>query len=173
MIETETQEGTTTPLVFEDIFRDHFAGVANAAAFVARDAGTGQELAQEAFIRLLRRWPDMGSQEQARNFLYRVAINLARSHLRKHLRVSLWGWGHTTTDVPDHAEITAAWITVVEALGSLSARQRACVVLADYADLDSDEIGRILSMRAGTVRVHLTRARRTLKERLSDDTEDR
>jgi hypothetical protein len=41
---------------FEPFFRQTFPGVARAAALVARDAGTGQELAQEAFFRLYERW---------------------------------------------------------------------------------------------------------------------
>ncbi len=37
---------------FDEFFRSTFAPVARAAALVARDAGVGQELAQEAFFRL-------------------------------------------------------------------------------------------------------------------------
>jgi RNA polymerase sigma-70 factor (ECF subfamily) len=159
------------PIAFDDVFRAHFSGVARAAAFVARDVGTGQELAQEAFARLFHRWQDITSEDQARNFAYRVAVNLARSHVRKHLRVSLSGWGREAGVVPDPAESASAWVTVVAALGVLSPRQRACVVLADYVGLDSDEIGGVLGMRAGTVRVHLTRGRRSLRQVLHENTE--
>lgn len=162
----------TDPLVFDDVFREHFGGVSNAAALVARDPGMGQELAQEAFARLFHRWGDMESADHARNFAYRVAINLARSHVRKHLRVSLAGWGKDTTSVPDPADAAADWVTAVAALGELSPRQRACVVMADYVGLSSDEIAQVLGMRAGTVRVHLTRGRRTLRGSTHDDRED-
>ena len=37
---------------FDEFFRSSFPGVARAAALVARDPGTGQDLAQEAFFRL-------------------------------------------------------------------------------------------------------------------------
>jgi RNA polymerase sigma-70 factor (ECF subfamily) len=174
-MELEVDDARTTaqvrPLDFDDVFRAHFSGVASAAAFVARDPGTGQEMAQEAFARLFRRWQDIGSEDQARNFAYRVAINLARSHLRKHLRVSLSGWGRDPGVVPDPAEAASAWVTAVRALEALSPRQRACVVLADYVGLDSDEIGEVLGMRAGTVRVHLTRGRRSLREAMQSDRE--
>ena len=172
-MELDVEAGTARsgPLTFDDVYRMHFAGVSNAAAFVARDPGTGQELAQEAFARLFRRWGDIESEDQARNFAYRVAVNLARSHLRKHLRVSLAGWGKDSGVVADPADAAAAWISVVAALGALSPRQRACVVLADYVGLDSEEIGTVLGMRAGTVRVHLTRGRRSLRQRLNEDRE--
>src|SRR5439155_4896994 len=80
---------TTTD--FDSFFRAHFERVARAAALVARDPGTGQDLAQEAFAKLFERWSEMESEDHARNFAYKVAVNLAKSHLRKHLRVSLTG----------------------------------------------------------------------------------
>ena len=76
---------------FDTFFRETFVSVARAAALVARDVGVGQELAQEAFFRLYERWARIESVEHARRFAFRVAINLARSHLRKYLRVTLAG----------------------------------------------------------------------------------
>ena len=152
---------------FAAFFTTHFAPVARAAALVARDPGTGQELAQEAFARLFERWSDMASEEHARNFAYKVAINLARSHLRKHLRVSLAGLRRA--DEPAGADVASRsddWFQVADALRSLSPRQRACVVLVDYVDMDAAGAARVLGMGAGTVRVHLMRGRRALRERL-------
>jgi len=95
-------ESVETAPDFDSFFRTHFERVARAAALVARDPGTGQELAQEAFARLFERWKDMGSEDHARNFAYKVAINLAKSHLRKHLRVSFTGLGRY--DEPGEAD---------------------------------------------------------------------
>jgi DNA-directed RNA polymerase specialized sigma24 family protein len=75
-------------LEFDPFFHANFVTVARAAALVARDEGVGQEVAQEAFVRALQRWSDMASTDHARNFVYKVALNLARSHLRKHGRRS-------------------------------------------------------------------------------------
>ena len=152
------------PADFDRFFREHFPGVARAAALVARDVGTGQDAAQESFARLYARWRDMASEEHARNFAYRVAINVARSHLRKHRHVLPFGLvrsGGATT--PDPADLSAAWLDVVGALGGLTPRQRACVALVDYADLDAAAAGRILGMGTATVRVHLMRGRRALR----------
>jgi DNA-directed RNA polymerase specialized sigma24 family protein len=43
------------------------------------------------------------------------------------------------------------------------------VVLRDWAGFEVDEIAAILRIRESTVRVHLARGRRTLRERLSMD----
>jgi RNA polymerase sigma-70 factor (ECF subfamily) len=150
---------------FDSFFHAHFEKVARASALVTRDAAAGQDFAQEAFTRLFGRWGDMTSDDHARNFVYRVAINLAKSHLRKHGRLFLYGLRS-----PDHPEGTTpmdssdAWFEMIEALGALSPRQRACVVLVDYADMDSAAAAAVLHMSAGTVRVHLMRGRRALRE---------
>ncbi len=167
-LEAHLRETTAAaPAEFDSFFRMHFPGVAKAAALVARDIGAGQDAAQESFARLYTRWHDMASEEHARNFAYRVAINLARSHVRRHLRVSPFGIvrrGGTIS--PDHADLTAAWVDVAEALGGLTPRQRSCVVLVDYADMDAARVGRILGLGTGTVRVHLMRGRRALRAKL-------
>lgn len=155
------------PTDFDPFFLDHFAKVARAAAFVTRDVGVGQELAQEAFIRLLQRWGDVRSDDHARNFVFKVAINLARSHLRKHGRVLLYGLEGPEGAGPSTAESAAEdRVEMFEALGALSPRQRACVVLVDYVDMAPEQVARVLGMATPTVRVHLMRGRATLRERL-------
>jgi RNA polymerase sigma factor (sigma-70 family) len=153
---------------FDGFFRDHFAGVARTAALVARDRLAGQDLAQEAFIRLHERWTEMESVDHARNLVYRAAINLARSQLRRRLRLrfeSLKGREGAHT-IADPSNDVIGWVVMAQALSELSARQRACVVLVDYADLAPADAGMILGITADTVRVHLMRGRRALRQRL-------
>jgi RNA polymerase sigma factor (sigma-70 family) len=152
---------------FDAFFHAHFEKVSRAAALVTRDAGAGQDLAQEAFMRLLERWGTMESDDHARNFAFKVAINLARSHLRKHRRLSLYGLrGPEAPGVANPTGSSDIWLGMAEALGALSPRQRACVVLVDYVDMDPAAAAAVLGMSAGTVRVHLMRGRRSLREAL-------
>jgi RNA polymerase sigma factor (sigma-70 family) len=159
---------------FDSFFREHFERVARAAALVTRDRATGQDLAQEAFARLYERWGQIQTEDHARNFAYRVAVNLARSHLRKHVRLKLYGLRRP--EVPTGASgaeaATDDWLRVSEALKALSPRQRAAVVLVDYADMDAAGASRVLGMTAGTVRVHLMRGRRALRNRLGLTTQE-
>jgi RNA polymerase sigma-70 factor (ECF subfamily) len=55
---------------------------------------------------------------------------------------------------------------VIRALAPLSARQRAAVVLIDLMGYSSDEAGRMLGIRASTVRTHAERAHQELKARM-------
>ena len=152
---------------FDAFFRSQFERVARAAALVARDGSVGPDLAQEAFARLFERWGAMESADRARNFVYKVAINLARSHVRKHLPLFLYGLrrsdgGKTTDDTVRSDD----WLSVAGALGALPPRQRACVVLVDYVDLDSAGAADVLGMAPSTVRVHLARGRAALRASL-------
>jgi RNA polymerase sigma factor (sigma-70 family) len=150
---------------FDTFFRETFVAVARAAALVARDPGVGQDLAQEAFFRLYERWPRMESAEHARRFAFRVAINLARSHLRKYLRVTLAGLEPRRKGFEQIAQVDQ-WLEIRAALSGLSPRRRAAVVLIDYVGMDAGETGDVLGISAGTVRAHLMRGRRDMRKRL-------
>lgn len=164
-MELEIRDAERATLEFDAFFRETYPGVARAAALVARDPGTGQELAQEAFCRLYERWDQMANAEHARRFAYRVATNLARSHLRKFVRVRLAGldpgsW--RSAPIPR----TEEWLSITDALAELSPRQRAAVVLVDYAGMEASEAAEVLGISAGTVRAHVMRGRRALRRRL-------
>ena len=154
-----------TALDFDDCFRDLFPGVARAAVLVARDQHLGPDIAQEAFARLYERWDRIESRDHARNFAYRVALNLARSHLRRRIAAP-FGLTGPEREERDSTGSSAAWLDAVDALGHLSPKQRACIVLVDYADLDAASASAILGTAESTVRVHLLRGRRAMRARL-------
>lgn len=170
-VRTRLERDAIEPLEgFDAFFHANLERVARAAAFVMRDAATGQDLAQEAFTRLLERWNEMTSADHARSFAYRVAINLARSHLRKYVRVFLHGLRrHDDVDDASSSGSSHEWLDVAQALGRLSPRQRACVVLVDYADMGAAGAGEVLGLSPATVRVHVMRGRRGLREGLGID----
>jgi RNA polymerase sigma factor (sigma-70 family) len=166
-VDTRAGEATVLPS-FDTLFTETFVEVARAAALVVRDPGVGQELAQEAFFRLYERWSQMESPEHARRFAFRVAINLARSHLRKHLRVTLAGL-EPRGDRLAHSSQMEEWLAIRTALSDLSPRRRAVVVLIDYIGMDAAEVGDVLGVTAGTVRAHLMRGRRDMRKELGLD----
>ncbi|HWC32346.1 MAG TPA: sigma-70 family RNA polymerase sigma factor [Actinomycetota bacterium] len=151
---------------FDSFFRDEFPRVVRAAALVARDLGAGEDCAQEAFLRLHQRWGRMESDAHARNFAYRAALNLARSHVRKHLRVSLSGSTHETAQ-SDASSATVEWLALLDAVASLSGKQRAVLALVDYLGYDADAAARTLGISPSTVRVHLKRARDAVRRHLT------
>jgi RNA polymerase sigma factor (sigma-70 family) len=157
---------------FDRFFRELFPRVARTAALVARDRQLGPDLAQEAFARLYERWDRMESVDHARNFAFRVAVNLAKSHLRRRQATSFGLVSPLERRDADPAARSVDWLGMVDALAALSGRQRSCVVLVDYADMDAATVAEILGMAEPTVRVHLMRGRRVLRERLGMQMEE-
>jgi RNA polymerase sigma factor (sigma-70 family) len=170
---------------FDPFFRAWFPAVARSAALVARDRDAGPDLAQEAFARVYERWTGLASVDHARNLAFRAAINLAKTHRTRSIRSSpagldagLGSGGPSSapraagTDPSDHESATTERLTVLDALGALSARQRACVVLVDYADLETSVAASLLGTAEATVRVHLRRGRAKLRERLTPSPEE-
>jgi len=67
---------------------------------------------------------------------------------------------------PEPALVATALVQA--ALGALSARRRAVVILHELEERPVHDVARMLSISAVTVRWHLARARRELRERLAD-----
>jgi RNA polymerase sigma factor (sigma-70 family) len=172
MVKTEISETTTDlmPGGFEGFYRQWFPSVARAVALVVRDVDQGQEIAQEGFARLWRKWDTMSSPDHARNFVFKVSLNEARSHLRRRRPLRLLAMERQADDVsPDAATGVTDRLTVFRAIGALSPRQRACVVLVDYLGHDAASAGLLLGMRPSTVRVQLMRGRARLREELGEE----
>jgi RNA polymerase sigma-70 factor, ECF subfamily len=170
-VRTESQDEPANPRSsdaasdFDGFFRQQFPIVARTVALVVQDFETGQDVAQESFARLYARWQGMESQAHARNFVFKVAINMARSHLRRERR-QLAAQGPGRPAPVDEATRAADRVTLAGALGGLSGRQRVCLALVDYAELDVRTAAGFLRIRSSTVRVHLSRGRRALAQAL-------
>jgi RNA polymerase sigma-70 factor (ECF subfamily) len=156
---------------FDATFRALFPMVARTAGFVAHDAQLGADIAQEAFARLFVRWGRMRSDEHARNFVFRVAVNLAKSQVRRRL-ASPFGLRGPEVRVADDTPATDLWLGMADALADLSVSQRVSVVLVDYADFDTATVASMLGIVESTVRVHLMRGRRSLRAALALPEED-
>lgn len=169
-----TQEEEQAPTdEFDGFFRSFFPLVARTVALIVHDFETGQDIAQESLARVYARWERIGSLEHARNLVFRVAINLARSHLRRQRRALAAGSGGLGESSAEEAATVADRVTLAGALSELSGRQRTCLALVDYAGLDVGDVARFLWMRPSTVRVHLTRGRRALAKALEPTYQER
>lgn len=100
-------------------------------------------------------------------WIYRTAFRLASRELKREKRAP----PPAPDPVPglDPAEVE----DVLRALGALFANQRAAVLLHDEEGFTALEVARLLGMAAATVRVHLFRGRRRLRELLRPEEDGR
>ena len=127
-------------------------------AFTQDRAITDDSVA-EAFAQCLRRGDAV---RDPRAWVWRAAFRLAAGDLKARRRFS-----HVTVDVGARDEAGAVELLVM--LAALPGNQRAAAVLHWYAGFGTDEIARMLGIGRGTVRVHLSRARRRLAKSMSEE----
>jgi len=147
---------------FEEFFDRERVELSRTLCLVTRNRHEAEELAQDAFVRVLERWDRVSAMDDPRGYLYRTAMNAFRSRYRRALLTAKRTLGVTRPD--DAIAAVDDRDAAVRALAPLSPRQRAAVVLIDLLGYTSEEAARMLGIRASTVRMHTSRAHAALKE---------
>jgi RNA polymerase sigma factor (sigma-70 family) len=128
---------------------------------LAGDAGTAEDLAQEAGLRLLAEARRTGV-AQPRAFLFHVAANLARDQLRRRVVADAHGRALREPEVAAGADVVASAREEVaratRAIERLPKRPREVLLLARVEGLSQKEIAARLGLTTKTVENHLTRA---------------
>jgi RNA polymerase sigma-70 factor (ECF subfamily) len=147
------------------------------------DATLAEDLVQDTFLRVLRSIRRYSHQGSLSTWLYRIAINLCKDHLkRKRLpMVSLHDYYTTAsgdrihvqdriadegavTDREMHAEERAELVRRL--LGSLPEEERAVILLKEYQELTFREIAEVLGVPEGTVKSRLYHGLRSMRTSL-------
>lgn len=153
---------------FDALFVTEYPKVVALAAAVSGSRAHAEDIAQEAMSRLSRNWVRVQGYEKPGAWLRRVTINLALSQKRKlvsEAKALLRLDSPAATMGPARAEDEAVWAAVAE----LPKQQRAAVSLYFLEDRSIEEIADILEISPSTARVHLHRARQTLRDRFEQE----
>ena len=148
--------------IFEEFYEATFRRLFTGLCLVSGNRHEAEEVAQEAFVRVFERWDHVGVLEDPTGYLFRVSMNVFRSRYR---RASL-GLRRALFLAPAATDDLAAVEThdaVVRLLRGLDPRQRAAVLLTAILDYSAEEAGRMLGLRASSVRSLTTRARAQMK----------
>lgn len=141
------------------------------------------ELTQETFCRAYVKLGEFRGDASFSTWLYRIANNLCLDQLRRRQRrpaVSLdaeSGDGslrEVSAGAPGPAEVCtrrAMLARLEEVIATLPPDQRATLILRDVQGLSYEEIAQVLQCSLGTVKSRLSRARRSLRDKLSAERE--
>ena len=152
----------TDRMSFEEFFAEHRDELFRALCLLTRDRHEAEEIAQDAFVKLLERWETLDRVTDLSAYLYRTALNLWRSRLRRTAHVAK-RIAHVAADRDEMGTIDSTDV-VVRTLLQLPPKQRAAVCLVDVLDMTSEQAAAALGIRSSTVRVHLSRAREALRD---------
>jgi RNA polymerase sigma-70 factor (ECF subfamily) len=130
------------------------------------DRGVAEEITQEAFARALVRWKTVSQADRPDAWVYSVAFNLSKSHLRRthaerRARTRLGSREEAGRD-SDIAMI----VTVRTAILSLPRRERIAIVLRYYVDLQIRDIALIMNCPEGTVKTLIHRSVKLLERQI-------
>jgi len=142
---------------FETFFEQTHQRLFGGLCLVTGNRHEAEEIMQDAYLKVWERWDRVGSLDDPAGYLFRTAMNGFRSRYRRaslalRKRVSL------APDVDDLAAVEDR-DEVVRILRPLSQAERASIVLTTMFGYSSEEAGRLLGVKASTVRAHATRAR--------------
>jgi RNA polymerase sigma-70 factor (ECF subfamily) len=143
----------------EDLYRRQGERLWRSLLAYAGDREIASDAAAEAFAQLVRRGDAVRDPER---WLWRSAFKIAAGELKERGR-------RTRVEVEASYEMEVPAVDLVVALGELSDKQRAAVVLHDAVGYTSKEIAAIIGSTPAAVKVHVARARRRLRQRLEDD----
>jgi RNA polymerase sigma-70 factor (sigma-E family) len=166
------EAGGRSVVTVTDLFRDHHLELVRLAVLMVGDKATAEDVVQDAFERLHRRWHRLREPANGLAYVRSSVMNGCRSvhrHAavaRKHaprLAGSAYAIGvDAGSAADDRGELAAA-------LRLLPARQREVVVLRYYLDLDVAEIAEVLRIAPGAVRSTCTRGLAALARELRED----
>lgn len=142
----------------ELLYREHGGRLWRAVMAFAGDREVANDAVAEAFAQALRRG---GELRDPLAWVWKAAFRIAAGELKERGRFSrTW---------PDSAYEPAERATdLLAALGRLSAKQRAAVVLHHYAGYPVAEVADIIGSTTAAVKVHLMRGRGRLRELLGE-----
>jgi RNA polymerase sigma-70 factor (ECF subfamily) len=171
----------TTDLSFEEVVREHQAMVFRTLYRLTRTREHLEDLSQEVFLRLYRALPNFRGESLVTTYLYRIVVNVAQNEWKRRKR--------TDRPLVSISEETSAWedrlespqrnaeqqmeerefrLHVEEQLQELSNIERTVLVLYHQEERSYEQIAMSLGMPIGTIRTHLHRGRKKLREGLQE-----
>lgn len=145
------------------LYRSHAAELTRLASMLTSDRSTAEDVVQEAFAGLYRRWGSLDDPDKAAGYLRTAVVNGSRSKLRRRMTERRY----------EHLHLAEAWATtpsaesaaldrddaraVAAAVAALPRRQREVLVLRYHQDLSEADIAETLGISKGAVKAYASR----------------
>lgn len=173
---------------FETLVKRYEMPLFNYIRRMVGSATDAEDLFQETFLRVHTHLGSFRATARFRPWVYRIATNLCRDHLRyrrRHAHVSLDDAAHAEPDsenlvntiaspIPTPRELASekeVALLLETAVGKLSAKHRSVFLMARYQGMPYDEIAHTLGIPLGTVKSRMNKAVQFLLNELKEVTQ--
>lgn len=147
----------------ERLYRSHRLQLVRLGLLLVDDRETAEDIVQDAYAALHRRWRSLNSQQAAVGYLRTSVVNAARSVLRRRRTVRrnpLADEQALTAEPADASTMLAEdHRAVLAAIDRLPERQREVILLRYWAELGEAEIAATLGISIGAVKSNASRGR--------------
>ncbi|KEZ52840.1 sigma-70 family RNA polymerase sigma factor [Metabacillus indicus] len=161
--------------LIDEIMQEYGTEILKLVYTYVRNQQTAEDLTQDIFVKCYRSLHTYNGKSKLRTWLWRIAINKCKDYLKS------WDYKHVTPsndqwkDSPSSEETEYAVIKKEEeselffAVMNLPVNYREVIYLYYFEELSIDEIARITSCAAGTVKTRMRRAKQLLKAGLKEE----
>jgi len=157
---------------FESLVDAHGAELFAYLWRMTRDTPDAEDCLQETYLRAYRAYPRLDSTANCRAWLYKIATNTARTHLKRRGRTQA-----RTADldpdltrggdpIPENVERRQSLAAVARVVESLPYQQRAALILRKYQELSYAAIAAALDCTEAAARANVYQALRKLRDDL-------
>ena len=161
---------------FEQAYKEFYPLLIRVAYRITGSMEVSEDLCQEAFVRYYERIDKIPAGEQSKFWMIRVVKNLAYNHEKRKGRERNAYQKHFHEPKPEIVNQGEKGLMkdeskklVQEALLKLPYKMRVVLTLKEYGNLNYKQIGEILKISEGNVKIRVFRARQKLSEILDKE----
>jgi RNA polymerase sigma-70 factor (sigma-E family) len=152
------------------LYEAHALGLVRLAVLMTGDQGSAEDIVQDAFLGLYRRWDSLNDLRYPLAYLRASVLNGCRTALRRRSRADR---AHYLSEVPSESAEARALLSeeqraVARAIRDLPDRQREALVLRYYLNLSEADIAEAMRVSRGAVKSATSRALASLGRRLEE-----
>ncbi|WP_283139303.1 SigE family RNA polymerase sigma factor [Rhizohabitans arisaemae] len=142
------------------LYAEHALGLMRLALVMVGDKETAEDVVQEAFLGLHRRYSALRDPDKAVVYLRSAVMNGARTVLRRRRLPWMYAGAYEPPvwSAESEAILGDERRSVMKALHRLPRRQREALVLRYYAELSEEETAKVMAVSRGTVKSTTSRA---------------
>jgi RNA polymerase sigma-70 factor (sigma-E family) len=153
------------------LYQAHALGLVRLAFLMTGDRPTAEDLVQDAFLGLHRRWDALVDPAKALSYVRSCVLNGCREVYRVRHRAPRFRLDppEDTESAEDIAILGEANQAVLAAIRRLPARQREAVVLRYYLEMSEDQAAQAMGVARGTVKSATSRGLAALARMLKEE----
>ena len=152
------------PEVLADLLEQYGREIQGVAYLILRNAADAEDVLMDTLIAALDKGASLRDPAALRQWLLRIATNLALGRQRRFRRIT---WVELSPDSPGPSIDTTEHVALVQGLATLPIRPRAAVVLHYYADLPVSQVAAVMGTSENTVKSQLKTGLARLRDVLS------